>query len=152
MTANPATVTRAKDGRGCFFAVDRRAWRLSPILLLALTGLTGGCDLILGIPNLGDPGNVAAMKARFKAVVQAQLHEPMPLDWGEADRNIRLHYMGPGGVEVCGRPVNAALAKRYYQINFYRGSFGAIDEWQIDTPAHPLPVQENPYCAPANDP
>ena len=57
------------------------------IAVAGLLGLTGGCNLLLGIPDLGDPdlgdpANIASMKARFKATIQSQVRDPAPLDWG----------------------------------------------------------------------
>ena len=122
-----------------------------------LLGLVGGCALFLGISNLADPGNVADMTARFKAIVQAELPPQAPLDWGPGNRNIWFHYMGPGSVAYCGRPANAAPSQPTYHVNFYRGSFGNIGEIKVETPAHPneearLGMCSSPPPAPADEP
>ena len=117
-------------------------------VLVGSSAATSGCDLLLGVPNLGDPANVATVKARFKAIVQSELRDPLPLDWGPDDRRIRLHYMGPGGVALCGRPANARPAENAYQINFFRGSFGNIIDIEVDTPAHPSTARSTGFCEP----
>ena len=50
------------------------------VALAGLLSLTSGCDLLLDIPNLGDPDNLAVMRARRKAIVQAETRSPMPLN------------------------------------------------------------------------
>ena len=107
------------------------------VAVAGLLGLTGSCSLLLGIPDLGDPANVASMNARFKATIQGQVRDSTSLDWGVQEQHIWRHYMGPSVVAVCGRPVNAPVAQRTYQINYFRGSFGNIAELEADTPAHP---------------
>ena len=109
-------------------------------------GLTGGCSLLLGIPDLGDPGNVASMTARFKATIQGQVRDPIPLDWGVPEQHIWRHYMGPSVVAVCGRPVTAPVTQRTYQINYYRGSFGNIAGLEVNTPAHPQADPSYDFC------
>lgn len=115
-----------------------------------LLGLTGGCNamLILGGTPLISPEDNAQITARFKATIQAQLHDPVPLDWGSADRNIWMRVMGPTGVAVCGRPGNARATRRPYQINYFRGWFESIDEVEVETPAHPLTDGSNSDCEP----
>lgn len=57
------------------------AGRVVPLVVLArLLGLASGCDRALSSPDLGDPGNVSSMKARFKATIQAEAGSPAPLD------------------------------------------------------------------------
>ena len=116
------------------------------VALAGLLGLTSGCDLVLGIPNLGDPDNLASMKSRFKATIQAEQRSPAPLDWGAADGNIWWHYMGPGAVAFCGRPANAPVTQRTYQIVFFRGSFGNIGANEVETPAHPSGYPPSDFC------
>ena len=111
-----------------------------------LLGLTGGCSLLLGIPDLGDPGNVASMNARFKATIQGQVRDPAPLDWGVQDQRIWRHDMGPGVVALCGRPADAPFTQRTYQINYSRGAFGNIVELEVDTPAHPQGDPAYDFC------
>ena len=111
------------------------------VAVVGSLGLTSACDVFLGIPDLGDPANVASMTARFKATIQAENRSPASLDWGVADGQIWRHYMGPGVVAFCGRPTNIPTTQRAYQIDFFRGAFGDIGEYEVDTPAHPV---ENP--------
>lgn len=125
----------------------RAATMMRFVVVTGLLGMTGGCDLVLGIPNLGDPGNVASMTARFKATIQAEARSPASLDWGVADDHIWQRPMGPRVVAFCGRPVNAPVTQRPYQINFFRGSFGAIDELVVDTPAYPAGNPPDNSCA-----
>ncbi len=105
------------------------------VAVVGLLGLTSACDVF--IPDLGDPANVASMTARFKATIQAEDRSLAWRDWGVADGQIWRHYMGPRVVAFCGRPANAPIMQRAYQINFFRGAFGNIGELEVDTPAHP---------------
>jgi len=116
------------------------------VAVAGLLGLTGGCGVLLGIPDLGDPGDVASMDARFKATVQGQVHGSTPLNWGVQEQHIWRHYMGPRVVAFCGRPVNAPVTQRTYQINYFRGSFGNIGELEVDTPAHPQGDPSYDFC------
>ncbi len=115
-------------------------------LVTASLGTSGGCALVFGIPDLGAPENVARMKARFKATIQAELRSPAPLDWGPGDRNFWRHYLGPNTVEFCGRPANAPPAQRTYQINYYRGSFANMLEHEVVTPAYPPDTSMPDHC------
>lgn len=116
------------------------------VAMAVLLGLTSGCDLFLGVPDLGDPANVASMKVRFKATIQSQVRDPAPLDWDTQDQQIWFHPMGPRVVAVCGRPINAPATQRAYQINYFRGSFGAIGEVEVETPAHPPERASPSFC------
>lgn len=107
------------------------------VALAGLLGLASGCDLLLGIPDLGHPGNVTSMKARFKAIIQAEADSPAPLDWGVAGDCIWLHHMGPRSVAFCECPVDAPTRQRSYQVNFFQDTFGSIEPTGIETPAHP---------------
>ena len=106
-------------------------------------GLTGACVALLGIPDLGDPANVAKMTAQFKAIIQAEHRGQAPLDWGVADGQIWRHYMGPHVLAFCGRPLNVPAMQRPYQINFFQGSFGNIGELAVNTPAEPA---DSTFC------
>ena len=126
-------------------AIVRLAIVAGPLVVL------GGCDLLLGLPDLGDPGTKAAMTDRFKATVQSQLADPAPLDWGPADSRIWRHFMGPRSVAYCGRPAGAPRPRRAYQVNFFRGSLGGIGMIASDTPAHPSPDPAFDSCEPHSD-
>lgn len=114
--------------------------------LLGLLGLASGCNLILGVPNLADPDNVATMTGRFKATIQSELRDPAPLDWGAADDRIWFHYKGPQAVTFCGRPANAPATQRPYEISFFRGSFGGIGMHEAITPAQPPTDPAPGFC------
>ena len=45
--------------------------------------------------------------------------------------------MGPRSVALCGRPADAPPMQRHCQINFFRGTFGSIEQIEVETPAHP---------------
>lgn len=105
---------------------------------------SGGCNLLLGIPDLADPGNLATMTARFKAAVQADRPGSAPIDWGPGDSGIWRRYLGPQVVLFCGQPVQAPAQR--YELSFSRGSFGTIEQHDISTPSHPGEGSINGLC------
>ena len=75
-----------------------------PLAAAALATL-GGCNLLPGVPELGDPENLARIEARFKTTITAELPATAQPDWG--DRNFSHNFRGPNVVVFCGRSRNA---------------------------------------------
>lgn len=104
------------------------------VALAGLLGLASDCDLLLGIPDLGDPGNVASMKARFKAIIQAEADSLASLDWGVADDRIWRHHMEPRK-----RRVPRASGQRAHEAEALPGQFlpGHVRQHRADRDRDP---------------